>query len=150
MIILGADHAGFELKEKIKKKLIQSKYSINDVSLNYDKEDDYTDIVENMCEKITDKDFGIMVCGTGIGSCIMANKFNGIRAAICFDEYTAKMTRMHNDANLLCLGGRTAVADDNKIWWNIVDKFITTEFSNEERHIRRINKIKEIEKRGDV
>lgn len=146
MVLLGTDHAGFELKEKIKEMLADLNYEYVDVSPKYLENDDYTDVVSSLCEKMDrKKDLAIMVCGTGIGSCIMANKYNGIRAAICYDEYTAKFTRLHNDANMLCLGGRTTIAENDNLLKNIVKTFLDTEFSNEERHIRRLEKIRDVE-----
>lgn len=146
MIILGADHAGYELKEKIKELLDKWNYDYVDVSPEFITDDDYTDVVETICKKMNvSSDKAIMVCGTGIGSCIMANKYKGVRAAICYDEYTAKFTRLHNDANMLCLGGRTAVAKNNELLESIVKTFLDTEFSKEERHVRRLEKIKRVE-----
>lgn len=147
MVIIGCDHAGFDMKEKIREMLEEGKYSYIDVSKEFIESDDYTDVVTNICEKMNKDDKSIMVCGTGIGSSIMANKFVGIRAAICYDEYTAKMTRYHNDANMLCLGGRTILADDEEKLKNIVKTFLDTKFSNEQRHVRRLSKIEEVEKR---
>ena len=146
MIILGADHAGYELKEKIKELLDKWNYDYVDVSPEFITDDDYTDVVETICKKMNvSSDKAIIVCGTGIGSCIMANKYKGVRAAICYDEYTAKFTRLHNDANMLCLGGRTAVAKNNELLESIVKTFLDTEFSKEERHVRRLEKIKRVE-----
>lgn len=146
MIILGADHAGYELKEKIKELLDKWNYDYVDVSPEFITDDDYTDVVETICKKMNvSSDKAIMVCGTGIGSCIMANKYKGVRAAICYDEYTAKFTRLHNDANMLCLGGRTTVAKNNELLESIVKTFLDTEFSKEERHVRRLEKIKRVE-----
>lgn len=146
MIILGSDHAGYELKEKIKKMLDEWNYTYIDVSPEFLTDDDYTDVVETICKKMNvDSDKAIMVCGTGIGSSIMANKYKGVRAAICYDEYTAKFTRLHNDANMLCLGGRTSVAQNNELLESIVKTFLDTEFSKEERHVRRLEKIKRVE-----
>lgn len=146
MIILGADHAGYELKEKIKELLDKWNYDYVDVSPEFITDDDYTDVVDTICKKMNvSSDKAIMVCGTGIGSCIMANKYKGVRAAICYDEYTAKFTRLHNDANMLCLGGRTAVAKNNELLESIVKTFLDTEFSKEERHVRRLEKIKRVE-----
>ena len=147
MIIIGSDHGGFDMKEKIKNKLKEERYDYIDVSEQYESGDDYTDVVEKICHGMKKDDMAIMVCGTGIGSSIAANKYRGIRAAICYDEYTAKFTRLHNDANMLCLGGRTILAEDDDKLFNIVNTFLNTEFSNEERHIRRLKKIENIEKR---
>lgn len=145
MIILGSDHAGYEMKENIKKMLIKNNHDCVDVSSEYVENDDYTDVVKDICNKMSSDDLAIMVCGTGIGSSIVANKYKGIRAAICYDEYTARMTRYDNDANMLCLGGRTVLAEEEEKLFNIVNTFISTKFSNEERHIRRLNKVKEVE-----
>lgn len=147
MIIIGSDHAGYDMKEKIKKMLEDENYQYVDVSEKYIADDDYTDVVATMCEKMSKEDKAIMICGTGIGSSIMANKYAGVRAAICYDEYTAKFTRLHNDANMLCLGGRTILAEDDDKLKTIVKTFLDTEFSFEERHVRRLNKIENIEKR---
>lgn len=147
MIIIGTDHAGYDMKEKIKQMLKDENYEYIDISKEYIESDDYTDVVAEICEKMEKDDKAIMVCGTGIGSAIIANKFKGIRAAICYDEYTAKFTRLHNDANMLCLGGRTVLAEDDNKLKNIVKMFLDTEFSFEERHIRRLKKIEEVEKR---
>lgn len=148
MIIIGADHAGYEMKEKIKEILDEKNYKYIDVSPEYIEMDDYTDVVEKIYDTMNvSEDKAIMICGTGIGSCIMANKYKGIRAAICYDEYTAKFTRLHNDANMLCLGGRTTIAEDTEKVKLIVMTFLETPFSDEERHVRRLNRIKEIEKR---
>jgi len=147
LIVIGSDHAGYDMKEKIKEMLDRNSYEYIDVSEKYIENDDYTDVVTDICNKVNEKDLAIMVCGTGIGSSIMANKYKGIRAAICYDQYTAKFTRLHNNANMLCLGGRTVLATDDDKLFDIITTFINTEFSNEERHIRRLNKIKEIEEK---
>jgi len=147
LVIIGSDHAGYDMKEKIKKMLKNENYEYIDISEKYIADDDYTDVVTAICEKMTKEDKAIMVCGTGIGSSIMANKYAGVRAAICYDEYTAKFTRLHNDANMLCLGGRTILAEDDQNLKLIVKTFLDTEFSFEERHVRRLKKIENIEKR---
>ncbi|MDD2627412.1 MAG: ribose 5-phosphate isomerase B [Clostridia bacterium] len=147
MIIIGTDHAGFELKEYIKKILEEERIEYIDVTPEYVKDDDYTDMTESVCLEVKDNNMGIAICGTGIGSSMFANKFRGIRAAVCYDKYTAEMTRKDNNANVLCLGGRTDIGKDiNKIK-EIVITFIKTNFSNENRHIRRLNKMTEIESR---
>lgn len=148
MIILGTDHTGIELKDYIKEKLEKDKYEYLDISNEKIDGDDYPDIVENMCDKISKEDFGIMICGTGIGSSIVANKIKGIRAAVCYDNYTARLTRCDNNANVLCLGSRTDIAKDKEYIYEIVKTFLNTPFSNEERHIRRLEKISKIENRG--
>lgn len=145
MIYIASDHTGFDLKNKIKIELDEQCRDYEDVSQNFIEEDDYPDMVKNACSRIKEQDLAILICGTGIGSAIAANKIKGIRAAVCYDEYTAKMTRTDNDANVLCLGSRTTFSDDISEIINIINTFISTKFSKEERHIRRINKIKEME-----
>lgn len=149
MIIIGADHSGIELKDYFKKRLEQEKRQVLDVSNeNYQEGDDYTDISERLCKNINKDSFGIMICGTGIGSSIIANKIKGIRAAVCCDNYTAKMTRLDNDANVLCLGARTKIAKNKEFIYEIVKTFLNTPFSNEERHLRRLEKISKLENGG--
>jgi ribose 5-phosphate isomerase B len=141
-IIIGSDHGGFELKEQVKEYL--NSEEIVDLG-THDKEScDYPEIAANVAEEVLKENSkGILVCGTGIGMCITANKFKGIRAALCYDEYTAKMAREHNDANIICLGGRTTDIDKIK---KILDIFLKTDKSAEDRHKRRVSKIIDIEK----
>lgn len=148
MLFIGADHAGFRLKEFIKKYLVKNKISFADVgALKENKDDDYPDFALKL-SKLAAKNKGnkgILVCGTGIGMCIAANKVKGIRAAAVYDEYTAKFSRLHNDANVICLRGKEMDFERSlkllKIWLN-------TKFSGEKRHMKRINKIKKIEQNG--
>lgn len=142
MIGIGCDHGGYELKQEIIKLLQDNTMAFKDFG-TYSKESvDYPDyakavskaIVEGECDK------GILICGTGVGISIAANRINGIRAALCSDCYTAQATREHNNANILVLGGRTVGVEVAK---KIVKTFFATEFSNDERHIRRIDKIEE-------
>lgn len=146
MIYIASDHTGFEMKKNIISKLKEKKIKIIDKSIIYKKDDDYPDIVESVCKEIKQDDLAIIICGTGIGTSIAANKIKGIRAAVCNDIYTAKMTRTDNNANVLCLGSRTEYSKNINNVIKIVETFLNTEFSNEQRHIRRINKIKEMEK----
>lgn len=145
MIYIASDHTGFEMKKNIISKLKEKKIKIIDKSIIYKKDDDYPDIVESVCKEIKQDDLAIIICGTGIGTSIAANKIKGIRAAVCNDIYTAKMTRTDNNANVLCLGSRTEYSKNINNVIKIVETFLNTEFSNEQRHIRRINKIKEME-----
>lgn len=140
MIALGSDHGGYDLKIKIKNYLEEKGYECKDYGC-YDKSScDYPEfgkaaaqaVASGECEK------GIVVCTTGIGISIAANKIKGIRCALCTDAYLAKMTRLHNDANVLALGG--GYLGDN-LAYEIVDTFLNTEFSQGENHIRRIGKI---------
>ncbi|OIO52893.1 MAG: ribose 5-phosphate isomerase B [Candidatus Portnoybacteria bacterium CG_4_8_14_3_um_filter_44_15] len=145
MIYIGADHAGYNLKEELKKHLKELGYDFEDLgNKESEPQDDYPDFALKVAQKATEtREKGIVICGTGIGSCIVANKVRGARAAAVWDEFTAIQSREHNDANILCLGGRVLDAGTAK---KIVRLWLETKFSGEERHLRRIRKIKEIEK----
>lgn len=138
-IIIGADHAGFKLKEKIKEYLEELKYSADDLGAFSEESVDYPLIAEKAAKKVAKtKSIGILICGSGIGVCITANKIKGIRAALCYDEYTAEIARKHNNANILCLGARTESAKNYK---KIIKTFLTTDASKEERHKRRVKEM---------
>ena len=145
-IIIGCDHAGFNLKNEIIKHLkIGNKYDILDVGCESDKSVDYPEFAEKVCLEVLKDESnhrGILICGSGIGISIAANKIPGIRCALCHDYTTAKLTREHNSANIIAIGERIVGIEVAK---DIVDVFLNTEFSNGENHIRRINKIKELE-----
>ncbi len=149
-IYIGTDHAGFELKEELKKFLKDLGCEVEDKgAYEFNREDDYPDfilpVVKAVAEDIA-KDLdsrGIVIGGSGQGEAIVANKVKNIRAAVVYDEYSAKMSREHNDANIVSLGTRTLSADKAK---KLVKLWLETPFSNEERHKRRIEKIKTIEK----
>ena len=142
-LILGSDHAGFKLKEEIKKFLDKQKIEYEDLVVFSDEPSDYPDISYNLAEKIAKTNSkGILMCGTGIGESIVANKVKGVRAANCFNEYTAQKSREHNDSNVLCLGARVLSADESK---KIIRTWLETDFSGEERHKRRLGKISGIE-----
>jgi len=143
-IIIAADHAGYAIKEKIKKYLEKKKIAYEDAGAKkHDEKDDYPDFAEKVAKKVArSKDAkGMLVCGTGVGICIAANKVKGIRAVAAYDTYTAKMSRLHNDANILCLRGRKFPFWKMKMILNI---WLETGFSGEERHKRRISKIDKI------
>ncbi len=149
-IYIGTDHAGFELKEELKKFLKDLGCEVEDKgAYEFNREDDYPDfilpVVKAVAEDIArDLDSrGIVIGGSGQGEAIVANKVKNIRAAVVYDEYSAKMSREHNDANIVSLGTRTLSADKAK---KLVKLWLETPFSNEERHKRRIEKIKTIEK----
>lgn len=142
MIAIGSDHGGYDLKELVVAHLKEKGYEVKDVGC-YDKSScDYPvygravaeEVAAGRCEK------GIVICTTGIGISITANKIKGIRAALCADTLTAKMTRLHNDANVLAMGA--GIVGPN-LATAIVDTFLETEFSGEERHQRRIDLIEE-------
>lgn len=143
-IALGSDHGGYELKNIIKEHLLEKGYEILDFGAESSKSVDYPEYGFKVGQAVVAKevDLGIVLCGTGIGISIAANKVIGIRAALCTDSYMARMAREHNDANILALGSRVigpGVALD------IVDMFLNTAFS-ESRHGRRLKLITEFEK----
>ena len=141
-IAVGSDHGGFRLKEEIICWLKEKEISYEDVGTYTLESVDYPDYAEKVAEKIKsgDADRGILICGTGIGICIAANKIHGIRAALCHDVYSAQKSREHNDANILAMGARV-IGPGLAI--KIVDTFLNTPFSGIERHQRRINLIEE-------
>lgn len=145
-IYIGSDHAGFELKEKIKKYLQGKRIPHEDLGTNSLDSVDYPDYALEVAQKVVkEKDSkGILICGTGTGMVIAANKVKGIRAVAAYDKYSAKMSRNDNDANVLCLRGRFFPFEKIK---EIVSMWLKTPFSGETRHKRRINKIKEFENR---
>lgn len=144
MIVIGSDHGGFELKGHIKKYLADKGIEYKDVGCFSEESVDYPDIASALCAEITggDAERGILICGTGIGISIAANKTDGIRAAVCTDEYCARMCRRHNNANVLCLGGRVV---GRELALSIVETYLTEEFEGG-RHQNRIDKIHAIEK----
>ena len=140
MIAIGADHGGFELKRAIIKHLTKRGFEFKDFGTDSPVSCDYPDYGRAVAEAVAagQCDRGILICGTGIGISISANKVKGIRAAVCTDCFMAEATRSHNDANILALGARVV---GEGLALKIVDTFLDTEFSNDERHIRRIEKI---------
>ena len=145
MIYLGADHGGYQLKEKIKAYLAENNIEYEDLGANsFNPEDDYPDFIIPVAKKValSPQSLGIVIGRSGNGEAIAANKINGVRAAVCVNLEMAKKAREHNDANILSLGADYISEDEAK---QIVKVFIDTPFSNEERHVRRIEKIKKIE-----
>ncbi|HCW54306.1 MAG TPA: ribose 5-phosphate isomerase B [Clostridium sp.] len=144
-IAIGCDHGGFELKNEIIKYLESEKYEVKDFGTYSTDSCDYPDIALPVAEAVAAKefDFGILICGTGIGIGIAANKVPGIRAALCSDTFSAHATREHNNANILTMGQRV-VGPGLAI--DIVKTFLTSEFQGE-RHQKRIDKITAIEKK---
>ncbi len=145
-IILGADHGGFETKEKIKEYLLANNFEIVDAgNLVYDAKDDYPDFAISVAKKISadEAEKGIIICGSGVGACIAANKVKGVRACVCHDVYSAHQGVEHDDMNVLCLGGRIIGIETAK---EIVLSFANAKFSNEERHKRRLEKVLKLEK----
>lgn len=138
-VSLGADHAGFEMKEDIKKFLLSQNYEVYDLGTFSSDKADYPDFAKKVCEHIMDheSDYGILICGTGNGMAITANRFSEIRAALCTTEAMAKFARLHNNANILCLGARTTKLKDALKFTEI---FLNTDFEGG-RHLSRIKKI---------
>lgn len=142
MIALGSDHGGYELKQEIIRYLEKKGYEYRDYGCDSTDSVDYPvygklvgeAVASGECER------GILICGTGIGISITANKIKGVRAALCTDCFMAEATRQHNDANILALGGRVVGPG---LALKIVETFLTTPFSGDERHVRRIRQIEE-------
>ncbi len=144
-IAIGSDHAGLELKEHLKELLRSLGFEPVDYGTKDDCSVDYPDFGEKVSSAVSSGEVsrGILICGTGLGMSIVANKFPGVRATLCHDEYTARMSREHNDSNILVLGGRV-IEKDRAV--NIVKIWLETPFEGG-RHSRRLEKIKIIEQR---
>ncbi|MCR5137870.1 MAG: ribose 5-phosphate isomerase B [Oscillospiraceae bacterium] len=140
MIAIGCDHGGFEMKQAVMKHLEARGEEYRDFGTFSPASCDYPDFAKPVAHAVADGscDRGILICGTGIGVSITANKVPGIRAALCGDCFSAEATRLHNDANVLALGARVV---GEGLALKIVDTFLDTPFSNDERHMRRISKI---------
>ncbi len=143
-IAIGSDHAGFLVKEAIRKYLQAAGYAVDDQGTSSEESVDYPDYGKAVGERVASKqaDFGIAVCGSGIGISIAANKVPGIRAALAHDVTTARLAREHNDANVLALGGRIVTAEAAV---EMVQTFLTTTYLGG-RHQRRLDKIAQIER----
>lgn len=143
-IYLGSDHAGFELKEKIKDFLKNNGYNYEDIGpAEYSAGDDYPDYAVLVANEVSKTgDFGILVCSSGVGMCITANKVKGIRAVNAYNAKIAQKSREHNDTNILCLGQDYIDIDTAK---EIVKTWLATDFSPEEKHHRRVYKISKFE-----
>lgn len=140
-IIIGADHAGFALKEEIKAIFTEQGYTFTDLGNTvYDAKDDYPDFAGAVAKAISEgkAEKGIIVCGSGIGACIAANKFKGVRACVCHDTYSARQGVTHDAMNVLCLGGRIIGIELVK---EVVKGYLEAKFSEEDRHVRRLEKV---------
>ncbi|EHF02113.1 ribose 5-phosphate isomerase B [Olsenella sp. oral taxon 809] len=144
MIALGCDHGGFELLQEVKAHLDKCGLGYKDLGTYSTDSVDYPDYASRVARAVQSGECerGIIICGTGIGVSIVANKFKGIRAALCGDCFSAEATRQHNDANVLTMGARVTGPG---LALKIVDTFLDTPFSGDERHVRRIEKISQIE-----
>lgn len=144
MIAIGCDHGGLDLKNFIVEYLKKEGYEVKDFGIYENKSVDYPDIAKLVCESVlkNECDRGILICGTGIGMSIAANKFNGIRAAVCGDIYSAKMTKIHNNSNIITMGARVIGQETAR---EIVNAWLTNKYEGG-RHQNRLDKISDIEK----
>ena len=142
-LVIGSDHGGIHLKEVLKQHLAERGIEVTDAGTYTEESCDYPDIAVKVCREITDghAERGILVCGTGIGMSMAANKVKGIRAALCGDVFSATMSREHNNANVICLGERVLGPG---LALSILDAWLDTEFAGG-RHERRVNKIMAVE-----
>jgi len=146
-IAIGADHGGYPLNERIITELDSAGHEIIDFGTHAgSRPDDYPDYAIKVGEAVRngEAEIGILVCGSGVGASVAANKLYGIRAALCGDTYSGHQSREHDDCNVLCLGARVV---GEELALEIVRAFVAARFSGEERHLRRLEKIKAIEKR---
>ena len=140
-IYLGADHAGFERKEFLKKTLVDNRYVVIDLGNDhFDQEDDYPDFAFAVAKKVAGEpgSFGILICANGQGMCITANKISGIRGVLGYNTWAAETSRHDDDTNVLCLPGKSLTDEETK---EIVKVWLKTKFAGEERFVRRIEKI---------
>ncbi|MEE9533229.1 MAG: ribose 5-phosphate isomerase B [Acidimicrobiia bacterium] len=145
-IVLGADHAGYELKEEMATRLVDSGYQIVDVGTHSTDSVDYPDVAEALGRAVLGgkAERGILICGSGAGASIAANKLKGIRATVAHDAYTAHQSVEHDDVNVLTLGARVIGSAQA---WELVQSFVNAKFSGDERHVRRVNKVKALEEK---
>jgi len=139
-IYIASDHAGITMKKALKELLEKINYKVHDLGPQTDDSVDYPDYAKKLAKAVKSRpdSKGILICGTGIGMCMAANKIKGIRAALCYNEDTARLSREHNDANILCLGARTTTLNMAK---KITVAWLETKHEGGERHQRRIKKI---------
>lgn len=142
-LAIASDHAGFELKRELLDVLTHRKVTVHDVGTFTNDAVDYPDFATEVAKAVSAgvADVGVLVCGTGIGMSIVANKYKGVRAALCHTEFEARMSRAHNDANILCLGSRVTGAGLARV---VLEAFLNTKFEGG-RHERRVQKIKDAE-----
>jgi ribose 5-phosphate isomerase B len=144
-VALGADHGGYELKQTLVASLRRQGYEVEDLGAHsYDPDDDYPDYARAVGEVVARgrADRGLLICGSGVGACVAANKVPGVRAALAHDSYSAHQGVEHDDANVLCLGARVV---GEELAAELVRLFLSASFSGEERHRRRLAKVKDIE-----
>ena len=144
-VIIANDHGGISIKEKIKKHLKKKQFDVLDLGTNEEKSVDYVDYAKKACDEFLNHqyEFGVLICGTGIGVSIAANKINGIRCALIHDHFTAKMAKKHNKANFIALGGRVQYSASIT---SIIDQYIGEIFEQAKRHQNRLKKLTLLEK----
>ncbi len=145
-IVIGSDHRGFSVKSKLQEVLARLGHDVDDVGTHSAESCDYPDVAAKVGERVSrgEADRGILICGTGLGMCIAANKFHGVRAAPCHDDLTAELSRRHNDLNVLCL---SADLLGERLIDRMVEIWLSTPFEGG-RHARRVEKIAELEKKA--
>ena len=146
-VALASDHAGFELKEKIEAYLKEAGFEILDLGTNNEEPVDYPDFARAIGKALQQQeaDRGILICGSGVGACVAANKMSTIRAGLCHDTYSAHQGVEHDDINVICLGARVI---GEELARELVSAFLAASFTGEERHRRRLDKIKAMEGEG--
>ena len=146
-IVIGCDHAGYNIKGLVKKHIEEKGYEVIDVGTNSSDSCHYPVYASALCEKILggEAELGILICGTGIGMSMAANKHRGIRAACCSDVFSARLTREHNDANVLCFGERVVGAG---LALDLVDAFLGAEYLNNGNHVTRVAMLADIENKN--
>ena len=146
-IVVGADHRGYELKDEIAAALKQAGHEVLDVGTHSADSIDYPDYARAIGGALTDghAERGVLVCGSGVGASIAANKIRGVRAALCHDTYSARQGVAHDDMNVLCLGARVI---DSELALELVRAFLDARLSDEERYRRRLEKVAEMERQG--
>jgi ribose 5-phosphate isomerase B len=144
-IAIGCDHAGYALKKALVEVLRGEGHAVRDLAPDFDPEDDYPDAAAAVARAVAggSADRGILVCGSGVGASVAANKIRGARAGLCHDTYSARQGVEHDDINVLCLGARVV---GDALACELVRAFLSARFSGEERHLRRLTKIQELEK----
>jgi len=147
-IAIGADHAGFEMKEHIVEDMARAGHEVQDKGAHSTEPVDYPDYARSVAEAVLsgDAERGILVCGSGVGACVAANKLAGIRAGLCHDTYSARQGVEHDDMNVLCLGARVIGPE---LALELVRNFLAARFSGEERHRRRLAKIEALEREAE-
>ena len=143
-IAIGADHAGYELKDKIARRLAEAGHAVTDFGTHSQESVDYPDFAAAVANAVRDgrTDRGVVICGSGAGAVIAANKINGVRALMGCDTYVAHQAVEHDDANVICFGSRT---QGELVTYEILDAFLGARFITEERYVRRLNKVKALE-----